>query len=77
MISVSKLCCPVCWKLLGLLNSEDEPPLSFPNYHSTVYPVELPLWLPAHIVEKLTKEFQDRLREELCTMLGAQEVKQR
>jgi hypothetical protein len=65
---VSKLCCPVCWELLGILN-EDEPRLSFRGCHSIVYPVELPKWLPSQIVDNLTERFQVHLRKELDFMV--------
>ena len=76
MISVSKLCCPVCWTILGILN-EDEPLLSFPGCHSTIYPVELPTWLPSHIEDEITKRFRDLLRQELEIMVRGEEEKKR
>jgi hypothetical protein len=74
MISVSKLCCPVCWELLALLG--DEKPLSLRGGHSTVYPVELPNWLPPEFVDKLYKLFLNHLREEIVIMLNAAEREQ-
>jgi hypothetical protein len=68
MISVSRLCCPVCGELLAILN-ENGPQLSFPNCHSTIYPIELPSWLPDGIVEQLTAKFQQHLRNELTIMV--------
>lgn len=67
-ISVSKLCCPVCWELLVLLGSEI--PLSFRGSHSTIHPVELPEWLPYEIVEEMKKQFQKHLRKEIEIMLN-------
>jgi len=74
MISVSRLCCPVCWELLNIIwnNSGDETRLvSFPGCHSIIYPVELPEWLPDRIVKQMTRLFQDRLRVELMSMVRA------
>jgi len=71
MISVSKLCCPVCWKLLAILGQENENPLSVRGCHSTIYPVTLPQWLPDHVVEQMDKEFRTHLGEELSIMLRA------
>ena len=71
MISVSKLCCPVCWELLALLG--DEKPLSLRGSHSTIYPVELPKWLPPEIVDKMDKRFLNHLREEIEIMLNGAE----
>lgn len=76
MISVSKLCCPVCWTILGILN-EDEPLLSFPGCHSTIYPVELPTWLPSHIEDEITKRFRELLRRELEIMVRGDEERKR
>jgi len=72
MISVSKLCCPVCWELLSMLN--EEKPLKLRGHHSTIYPVELPQWLPSQIVDKMNALFQNHLRQEIEIMLqGAEE----
>jgi hypothetical protein len=72
MISVSNLCCPVCWELLALLGRETA--ISFRGSHSTIYPVELPEWLPYEIVEEMKKRFQKHLRKEIEIMLdGAAE----
>lgn len=72
MISVSKLCCPVCWELLSMLNEEN--PLKLRGHHSTIYPVELPQWLPSQIVDKMNALFQNHLRQEIEIMLqGAEE----
>jgi hypothetical protein len=77
MISVSKLCCPVCWELLKILN-DDGPQLSFPGCHPTIYPVELPEWLPPPIVDKMTGLFKGYLRRELNFMVqGVEEKKLR
>ena len=55
-ISVSKLCCPVCWELLVLLGSEIPLSESFRGSHSTIHPVELPEWLPYKIKEEAVSE---------------------
>ena len=65
---MSKLCCPVCWELLNIINGEGQE-LSLRGYHSVIYPVELPLWLPSRIVDKLTERFKDHLRMEVQIML--------
>ena len=76
---MSKLCCPVCWELLGILNNlKDDPrPLSFPGCHPIVYPVELPAWLPRSIVEDITERFRGHLRRELDIMVQGVEQKDR
>jgi hypothetical protein len=73
MISVSKLCCPVCWELLELLGRDQ--PISLRGRHSTIYPVELPKWLPPEIVDKMNERFQRHLGQEIRIMLkGAQQL---
>jgi hypothetical protein len=68
MMSVSKLCCPVCWELLDILN-EVEPRLTFPGCHSNIYPIELPAWIPTCVVDKITNRFQAHLQHELEIMV--------
>jgi len=72
IISVSKLCCPVCWELLAFLRRSETPHDRFlvSGCHSTLYPVELPDWLPANVVEAMMTQFQDHLRRELKVMLN-------
>jgi hypothetical protein len=42
--------------------------------HSTIYPVELPNWVPPDIVQKMDTQFRNHLREEMRIMLkGAEE----
>lgn len=76
MISASKLCCPVCWELLEILrkDSENALPLLLRGHHSTIYPVELPKWLPDEIVVEMNERFQKHLRQEIEIMLlGAEQ----
>ena len=39
--------------------------------HSTIYPVELPRWIPSTIVDELDERFRKHLRQEIETMLAA------
>lgn len=73
MISVSKLCCPVCWELLMILCKEN--PLSIRGSHSVISPVILPKWLPDDIVAEMYKRFLHHLGEELDIMLRHQGAK--
>jgi hypothetical protein len=73
MISASKLCCPVCSVTLALSSGGEIP---FRGSHSTIYPVELPEWLPYEFVEEMTKRFQKHLREEIEIMLDGATTKQ-
>ena len=67
MISVSKLCCPVCWELLAILN--EDKPLSLRGCHPMIYAVELPKWLPSEIVDEMNERFQNYLQQELDIMV--------
>lgn len=73
MISVSKLCCPVCWELLAILGKEN--PLLLRGRHSTIYAVELPKWLPSEIVDEMNERFQIYLRREIKIMLDGAKQK--
>jgi hypothetical protein len=59
-IGVSKRCCPVCTRLLGLLFPNDR--MDICGTHRTVYPCSLPPWLPQDIVEKMVSIYEDELR---------------
>jgi hypothetical protein len=56
-LSVSKLCCPVCLHLLGMLRRL---PSDFiiRGDHSTLYPVELPPWLPEDILAQMLQKYE-------------------
>lgn len=69
MISVSKLCCPVCWELLELSRDQTLGPF-LRGAHSTIYPVVLPEWLLPTIVEEMKKRFLIHLRDEVEIMLS-------
>jgi hypothetical protein len=58
------------------LSSGRETPISFRGSHSTIYPVELPEWLPYEIVEVLKERFQKHLREAVEIMLKGATTKQ-
>jgi hypothetical protein len=42
--------------------------------HSIIYPVQLPAWLPADIVEKMIMRFQIHLRRELNVMMTTSQL---
>lgn len=60
MISVSKLCCPVCWELFEALNLDTK----IRGCHPTVTPVALP--------ETLSLEISEKMVTRLRTLLDAQ-----
>jgi hypothetical protein len=66
-IAVSKLCCPVCWELLQILRGATED-FSVRGHHATMYPVELPPWIPDYIVFQMLARFQQYLIGELLKL---------
>jgi hypothetical protein len=69
-LSVSKLCCPVCSYLLALLRKL---PLDFVirGDHSTLYPVELPPWLPDNIITQMLNKFEDILVKQILSRMNS------
>lgn len=67
-IAVSKLCCLVCWLLMIILRGDSEN-YKVRGYHTTVYPVELPNWLPEDILEKIVVEIEILLCNEITLMM--------
>jgi hypothetical protein len=67
-IAVSKLCCPVCWELLAVLRG-DTNKYQVRGRHATVYPVDLPAWLPAGVLEEMIRRFRIYLRDELLILI--------
>ena len=64
-ISVSKLCCPVCWDLLDIMsassNHQSKPVFSVAGNHDTVYYVALPPIIPRDILNKMISRFRGYL----------------
>jgi hypothetical protein len=61
MISVSKLCCPVCWELFKALKLD----IKISGCHPTVTPLALPETLSPEVV----REVVDSLRTQLISQL--------
>lgn len=71
LISVSKLCCPVCWNFFQVLKNEhsaSEPMVR--GSHSNLFAVSLPVWTPPAIREKMEETFLRFLRTELIGMVN-------
>lgn len=62
VIGVSKLCCPACWELLRILKDNYDKQFTVRGFHTTVYPVQLPSWLPEGIVDEMVVRFKFHLR---------------
>jgi hypothetical protein len=69
MLSVSELCCPVCWELLNILRGQDKEALKVRGYHTTLFPVELPRWLPRKVLAALFERFQKHLAVEVKKLI--------
>ena len=68
-ISVSRLCCPVCWELMKTLGgSQDTDPFEVRGRHSVVYDMELPNLLPTDILEKMIRRFKEFVYQELISL---------
>ena len=61
-VAVIKLCYPICWELLKIIRAQGTS-LDFHalGYHSSIFSVDLPLWLPCRIVEQMVESFKCRL----------------
>jgi hypothetical protein len=64
-VSVSKLCCPVCWELFHILNMEN----AVCGCHPTVTPIVLPETLPEHVSEKMISHLRALLSGQLRHLL--------
>jgi hypothetical protein len=71
MLSVSRLCCPVCWKLLAILSENEPLQFCLRGSHTTISPIELPRWIPNDVVSKMIEHFQKSLLQEIEIMLKA------
>ena len=68
-VAVSKPCCPACWDFMSVLQANDASgAFNVCSRHSTVYPVELPAWLPKDVCAAMVKKFQLHLFEQLQIM---------
>ena len=67
-LAVSKLCCPICWELLQVLRGITSD-FMVRGYHTSFYPVELPSWLPEHVLRDMVSRFEGHLRHELVVFL--------
>lgn len=71
MISVSKLCCPVCWELFKVLKMDPDikMDIKISGCHPTITPVALPETFPAKISEKIVVSLRPLLTAQLSPLL--------
>ena len=67
IISVSKLCCPVCWDTLTYLRTDRD--FSVRGRHPILSPVQLPSFLPREILDKMTTRYKTILLDEVTKMM--------
>lgn len=68
ILSVSKLCCPICWQLLSILRGSSED-LAVRGGHPDLYPVEMPQWLPKDIMLKILAYVDQLLVDQVIIMM--------
>jgi hypothetical protein len=71
MVSVSKLCCPVCWELFKALDLGT----NIRGCHPTVTPLALPDILPPKITERIVTRLQTILSSQLVHIVLKSPVK--
>ena len=67
-VAVSKVCCPICWVFLQLLRKEKLRAFNVRGHHSTLYPVDLPGWVPDSLRQDMITELRGRLGQQLKRM---------
>ena len=67
-IVVSRRCCPICWELLDILRGETKR-FRVRGRHATLFPVELPEWLPPQVMDEMITRFQEILYDEILRMM--------
>jgi hypothetical protein len=68
-LAVSKLCCPACWHLLGLLQDTR---FGVRGHHHKMFPMELPPWLPKDYAQLMVDELRRMLCSEISAMMDGQ-----
>jgi hypothetical protein len=69
-IGVSKLCCPSCWEFLEILREDQPGQYAVRGRHSALFPIQLPQWLPRHLLEKMVNRFEALLSDRLLVKFG-------
>lgn len=72
LISVSKLCCPVCWDTLELLRG-DSGKFKVRGHHAVLSPVQLPFWTSNHMMKKMVRLYEERLIEQIKILMSSED----
>lgn len=73
MVSVSKLCCPVCWELITLLRvagPTESQKFDIRGCHPHIYPLVLPPWISDEIRNTMDARFLHYLGIELRQLMA-------
>ena len=70
LVAVSKPCCPACWELMAVLRGDKHDQFMVRSRHSTVYPLQLPPWLPLDVCQEMVNRFWNHLLRQLETMVS-------
>ena len=71
MVSVSMLCCPVCWELFKVLDLG----VKINGCHPTVTPLALPETLSPEILSKMVNSLRAQLTSQLVHLLDSNRVR--
>jgi hypothetical protein len=63
-IAVSKLCCPICWELMAVLNALLNG-FKVRGRHPTLFRTLLPVFCPVDVLQEMVNRLQDHLYKEL------------
>ena len=77
VISVSKLCCPVCWDVLELLRNEQggtRAEFIVRGRHAVLSPVQLPIWLPIEMVKRMLQIYKQILVDKIKVLMSPNRV---
>lgn len=66
-IAVSRLCCPVCWTFLDILDNQKH--YGVRGFHFKVFALQLPSWVPDEMVQQMLTRIQAMIRDEVKVML--------
>jgi len=66
---VSKPCCLACLELLAVLNDGGNDSVAVRGCHGTVFPMELPSWLPVAVLQEMVTRFKGHLFSALKELL--------
>jgi hypothetical protein len=70
---VTKPCRPICYEFMAVLRGGAQDQFMIRRGHSTVYPLELPPWVPQSVCEQMVDKFRKHLNTQLDLMVSTHE----